>query len=216
MEKQMKWRIAILILLLGIAAVFIFLDQNAELRQLEQETAKSDKLRQERNKPQETLGAVEELPPVVPPNEHPSVPYRHEDDTVHNLSVSQVSQTYNGPLTYHAELLETNPVKALRLQAEERGHWSAQWIPPFPPDDQEAADFARSRYLYIYYKSIGETDTPEYLQLEIEINSQLDVIRAYPKVSARGSDLLRLGWSTLDADAVVTGFQPSNYSLPLK
>ncbi len=60
MEKQMKWGIATLILLLGIAAVFIFLDQNAELQQLEKETAESDKLRQERNKPKETLGAVEE------------------------------------------------------------------------------------------------------------------------------------------------------------
>ena len=213
MSKQMKWGLATLILLLGIAAVFLFIDQNAELQQLEKETAESDKLRQEHNKPQETPVAVKELPPVVPPNEHPSGPHQHEDDKVHNPSVSQ---TYTGPLTYHAELLETNPVKALRLQSEERGHWSTKWIPPFPPNDQEAADFARSRYLYIYYKSIGETDTPEYLQLEIEINSQLDVIRAYPKVSARGSDLLRLGWSTLDADDVVTGFQPSNYSLPLK
>jgi hypothetical protein len=67
MEKKMKWGLATLLLLLGIAAVFIFLDQNAELRQLEQETAESDKLRQEHNKPQETPVAVEELPPVVPP-----------------------------------------------------------------------------------------------------------------------------------------------------
>ena len=67
---------------------------------------------------------MEELPPVVHPNEHPSGPHQHEDDTAHNHSPI-VSQTYNSPLTYHAELLETNPVKALRLQAEERGHWSA-------------------------------------------------------------------------------------------
>ena len=53
MSKQMKWGLATLILLLGIAAVFIFLDQNAELQQLEKETAESDKLRQEHNKPQE-------------------------------------------------------------------------------------------------------------------------------------------------------------------
>ena len=53
MKKQMKWGIATLLLLLGIAAVFLFIDQNAELRQLEKETAESDKLRQEHNKPQE-------------------------------------------------------------------------------------------------------------------------------------------------------------------
>ena len=54
MKKEMKWGLASLILLLGIAAVFIFLDQNAELHQFEKETAESDKQRQERNKPQET------------------------------------------------------------------------------------------------------------------------------------------------------------------
>ena len=151
MEKKMKWGLATLLLLLGIAAVFIFLDQNAELQQLEKETAESDKLRQEHNKPQETLVAVKELPPVVPPNEHPSGPHQHEDDTAHNHSPI-VSQTSNGPLTFHAELLKTNPVKALRLQAEERGHVNAKWIPPFPPDDQEAQEFARNLYLSIIFR----------------------------------------------------------------
>ena len=50
MKKQMIWGLATLILLLGIAAVFIFLDQNAELRQLEKETAESDKLFEESKK----------------------------------------------------------------------------------------------------------------------------------------------------------------------
>ena len=216
MKKHKIWGLTTLMLLLGIATLFLLMDtdtakppKNVAGQQTKDLLKKGVNMSQQA----ETPVAVEELPPVVPLNEHPSGPHRPEDDTVHNPSVSQ---THTGPLTYHAELLETNPVKALRLQTEERGHWSAKWIPPFPPDDQEAADFARSRYLYIYYKSIGETGTPEFLQLEIEIVSQLDVIRAYPKVSARGSDLLRLGWSTLDADAVVTGFQPSNYSLPLK
>ena len=53
-----------------------------------------------------------------------------------------VSQTYTGPLTFHAELLKTNPVKALRLQAEERGHVNAKWNRHFPPDDVEAQELA--------------------------------------------------------------------------
>ena len=73
MKKEMKWGLAALILLLGIAAVFIFLDQNAELQQLEKETAESDKQRQERNKPQET-------PQVQPP---PQKAYVHADGTFH-------------------------------------------------------------------------------------------------------------------------------------
>ena len=72
----------------------------------------------------------------------------------------QAKPTYTGPLTYHAELLETHPVKALRLQAEERGHWSAKWIPPFPPDDAEAAAIARDLYLITYYESIDDTTNP--------------------------------------------------------
>ena len=64
--------------------------------------------------------------------------------------------------TYHAELLASHPVEALRAQAEERGHWSAAHIPMFSPDDHEAATIARNLYLIIYYQSIGDTTYPEY------------------------------------------------------
>ena len=198
MSKQMKWGLATLLLLLGIAAVFIFLDQNAELRQLEKETAESDKLRQERNKPQETPVAVEELPPVVPPNEHPSGPHQHEDDKVHNHSPI-VSQTYTGPLTYHAELLETNPVKALRLQAEERGHWSAKWIPPFPPDDTEAQEFAKATYNFIYFD-----EGPEFSEASHTYSQMQRTIMSYP-YGARSSDLMKLTWPVIDNDPVTGG-----------
>ena len=90
MKKQMKWGIATLILLLGIAAVFIFLDQNAELRQLEKETAESDKLRQERNKPQET-------PQVQPPPQKAHVHAdgnRHEEQH-HDPIETEPSREYN-------------------------------------------------------------------------------------------------------------------------
>ena len=189
MKNQMKWGLATLILLLGIAAVFIFLDQNAELQQLEKETAESDKLRQEHNKPQETPVAVKELPPVVPPNEHPSGPHQHEDDTAHNHSPI-VSQTSNGPLTYHEELLKTNPVKALRLQAEERGHVNAKWIPPFPPDDQEAQAFARNIYLSIYL----DEDDPAYEKAAMAEREQLRAINSKYPYGARLMDLSKLIW----------------------
>jgi len=65
-------------------------------------------------------------------------------------------------MTYHAELLASHPVEALRAQAEERGHWSAAHIPMFSPDDHEAATIARNLYLIIYYQSMGNTTHPEY------------------------------------------------------
>ena len=109
MKKQMIWGLATLILLLGIAAVFLFIDKDTETEPemtLRQPT--KDLLKQGVKSPQqaETPVAVEELPPVVRPNEHPSGPHQHEDDTAHNHTPI-ASQTYNSPLTYHAELLET-------------------------------------------------------------------------------------------------------------
>ena len=67
MKKQMKWGLATLLLLLGIAAVFIFLDQNAELQQLEQETADSIKQLEERNNPQVVDVSDTQKPP--PPDD---------------------------------------------------------------------------------------------------------------------------------------------------
>ena len=90
-----------------------------------------------------------ETPIVEQPKQ---VGHFHEDGTFHaepdapvaeSSPVDVATPTRTGPLTYHAELLASNPVEALRLQAKERGHWSARWIPPFPPDDHEAQTFAK-------------------------------------------------------------------------
>ena len=222
MSKQMKWGLATLLLLLGIAAVFLFIDKDTETEPemtLGQPT--KDLLKKGVKLPQqaETPVAVEELPPVVPPNEHPSGPHQHEDDKVHNHSPI-VSQTYTGPLTYHAELLETNPVKALRLQTEERGHWSAEWIPTFDPGDQEAAALARSRYLSEYYVSIGEGDTPASEKASREWNEIFDKLAEAPW-NARKYDLMKLAWPAVDYEVLrhydKNGVgKPSNFFLPFR
>ena len=201
MEKKMIWGLATLMLLLGIAAVFLFIDKDTETEPemtLGQPT--KDLLKKGVKLPQqaETPVAVEELPPVVPPNEHPSGPHQHEDDKVHNHSPI-VSQTYTGPLTYHAELLETNPVKALRLQAEERGHWSAKWIPPFPPDDTEAQEFAKATYNFIYFD-----EGPEFSEASHTYSQMQRTIMSYP-YGARSSDLMKLTWPVIDNDPVTGG-----------
>ena len=214
MKKQMIWGLAILILLLGAAAVYIILDQHAELRQLEQDVVDADKLLERHNKQKAQLPTEKETPIDT---QHPQTPHRHADGSFHDPSAqpSQVSQTDTSPLTFHEELLKTNPVKALHLQSEERGHWSARWIPPFPPDDQEAAAIARNIYISAYYKSRGEMDTPKSQQLREEYMSHLHAIMEYP-LSTRRSDLLKLTWTILSIGDVVTGFQPSDYSLPRK
>ena len=123
------------------------------------------------------------------------------------------SSPRTGPLTYHADLLASNPVEALRAQAEERGHWSARWIPPFPPDDHEAQTFARNSYLSIYY----DEGTPEF---ERAVRAQLEQLREirvkYP-FNARSCDLSKITWTfarfTVDHYDPKTGYAiyPSDY-----
>lgn len=138
------------------------------------------------------------------PGEKEETGHRHADGTWHegahdttSETPSTVSEKVPGKLTYHKELLEKHPVEALRQQTIERGHWSAKWIPPFPPDDQEAATYARIRYLLIYYDSIGDTENPEYKAARRRFLPTHRAIRAYPH-GARRSDLMKLTWPNLD------------------
>ena len=123
MKKQMIWGLATLILLLGIAAVFIFLDQNAELQQLEQETAESDKLRQEHNKPQETPQVVDvsddtQRPP--PPGETHQTGYWHGDHW-HRHDEARTDVVISAPQVTAAQ------------RAEWEKYWKDQGLDP-PPD----------------------------------------------------------------------------------
>jgi hypothetical protein len=140
----------------------------AEIRQLQDDLAEAEKL--QTHVPQQPV--ADNKPPRPAQEGHK---WEWHGDHWHEMPIAaaqpvaqpvQVKQPekpmYTGPLTYHTELLKTNPVEALRLQAEERGHWSAKWIPPFPPDDLEAAEIARTNYLLIYYHTIGDTDNPEF------------------------------------------------------
>ena len=122
MKKQMKWGLATLILLLGIAAVFIFLDQNAELHQLEKETAKSDKLRQEHNKPQETPQVVDVSDPQrpPPPGETHQTGY-WQGDNWHRHDEARTDVVISAPQVTAAQ------------RAEWEKYWKDQGLDP-PPD----------------------------------------------------------------------------------
>ncbi len=144
-----------------------------------------------------------DLPKETQPKIKPVEVPKEETQGVPKVAPKKV---YTGPLTFHAELLKTNPVKALRLQTEERGHWSAEWIPPFPPDDTEAQEFARVIYLQKYYiQTYGKLlDTPEYEKESREFNKALstssqmwNTIMSYPH-GARQRDLMKLTWGSLD------------------
>ena len=217
MSRKLYWGSAALIVILIAAGGFIYW-QWSEVQQLKEEVALNDKLIGHfhadgsfHEGPHEEDPSRSDLPKVKPSVE---VPKKTSD-----VPKPQPKKLYTGPLTFHAELLKTNPVKALRLQQEERGHWSAEWIPPFPPEDTEAQEFARVRYLKVYYwQTFGKKlDTPEYEKEAKEYdkasaisNQMWDIIISYP-YGARKYDLLKLSWPSRDKEPVTSVLQPSEY-----
>ncbi|MDE0315627.1 MAG: hypothetical protein OXM61_12040 [Candidatus Poribacteria bacterium] len=203
MDIKLHWGIAALIIILIAAGGFMYW-QWSSVQQLKEQLAQDDKLLEEKEEPV----AKNNLPPAepgkkwVPHGDHfhqvpIDAPDVWQEGTPEPVAKEvQAKPAYTGPLTYHTELLKTNPVEALRLQAEERGHWSAKWIPPFPPDDTEAAEIARTEYLIIYYETIGDTDNPEYKKAnragwEQGRRTAKALREAY---SARVADLMILTW----------------------
>ena len=210
---------------LGIAALIVFMIaaggfmywQWSEVQQLKEQLAQDEKMLEEEKKPI----AANELPPASPGNKWvPHGDHFHEvpidapdvwqggphEPIVQPVQVKQPEMpTHTGPLTYHEELLKTDPVQALRLQTEERGHWMTKWIPPFPPDDTEAQEFARVLYLLIYHKD-------DYPEISPERETALKRLRTLEKgfedrypiesddvsVRARNFDLKKLKWVILD------------------
>ena len=210
MNRKMYWGIAALIFVLIAAGGFMYW-QLSTVQQLKEQLAQDEKMLEEKDKPV----AANELPPAEPGKKW--VPH---DDHFHEVPIdapdewqeapitqpAQAPKTHTGPLTYHKELLETHPVEALRRQAEERGHPAAKWIPPFPPDDREAQEFARNIYLSIY---LDETDRAWKKAVNAK-NSQKGAIMHSP-YGARRSDLLKLIW--VNTTIPLNHYDPGGYAL---
>ncbi len=197
MRNKLYWGLGILIVLLIGAFVFVMVNQNAQIKQLEVEAKKAqDKANQMKDTPPVAREGYKMVPhgnhwhevPIDAPDTWQGEPHG-EGVTEDDIPI----QTYDGPLTYHAELLETNPVKALRLQSEERGHWSAPWIPPFPPDDLEAQTFARNTYLSIYY----DDTHPDWEKHAVaQMNQRREIDKKYP-YGPRLMDLSKIIWPVI-------------------
>ena len=126
---------------------------------------------------------------------------------------SENTQKTNGGVTHnYSALLETDPVEALRQYAKDVGHWSYDYIPPFPRDDIEAATRARAIFTRIdHFKIKGFTDsdpvTPalkranrviaEYQKRDREIDYHAAKNGYMPP--ARHFDLQKLSWVNSDS-----------------
>ena len=124
----------------------------------------------------------------------------------------------DGEVIYpHHELLRSHPVEALRQQSIDRGHWSAEWIPPFPADDVEANELARSYYLEFYYNErdfhnpIATQARAVIRQWRVHFNSYIPSRRW--EIPHRDFDLMKLGWITWEYDAEFLEMDiPSSFS----
>ena len=225
MNRKFHWGIAALIIVLIAAGGFMYW-QWSTVQQLKEQIAEEKKLLEENDKVQHVVSFEDSKPPDEPGFEWvrhgdhwDRVPLSEPNETT-TARPTPPPKTYDGPLTFHEELLKTNPVEALRLQTEERGHWSAKWIPPFPPDDLEAAAFARSRYLSEYYVSIGEGDSPASEKASREWNEIFDRLAEAPW-NARKYDLMKLAWPAVDYEVLrhydKNGVgKPSDFFLPFR
>lgn len=230
MKSRMYWGLGALVFLIIVANILFILNYRSEIRELKQKLAiategfqHSDEIQHhddfEEDASSTDVSEEERPAETETPDE---VPKRVKDTEPKTETPKPQKPLYTGPLTFHEELMKTNPVKALRLQQEERGHWSAKWIPPFPTDDTEAQEFARARYLRLYYiqnygfEKLGtpgyEKETKVYREAR-EISSQMrDTIVSYP-YGARQMDLMKLMWPGMDEEPRINhyGGFPSEY-----
>ncbi len=203
MLKRLYWGLGVLMLIICTAFVFMTIRNRAEIREMENESADA-KAFEKQQTDGHSHGDHSHEKPVAQADAPPP--------TVQPVQVKQPAKpTHTGSLTYHEELLKTNPAKALRLQTEERGHWAAKWVPPFPPDDTEAQAYARNQYLTHYYESIGDFNNPENIKAQEACLSMLDTLMTYP-FGPRRYDLLKLTWPSLrEGSALHTDSTPSDY-----
>lgn len=220
MRKKLYWGLAtLIILLIGVSVVLLTRDTDTGLDiNVYRAPSPEEEEQVERN-------IQDAIKKSKTPTARPGYELVQHGDHFHEVPISEtavlppndksavVPKTIKGGLTYHAELLETNPVKALRLQAEERGHWSKDHIPPFPPSDTEAQAFARNAYLTTYYQSLGygsENLEPENFDAESNriygnaVRAYMSHFRGldeYPN-GPRRKDLWRLTWTRTAAGEI--------------
>ena len=231
MYRKLYWGLGVFLVLFIGFFVFVMVKNQSENRELMDQLAEMEKLTVQIKERE----AVKNEPPVakegykmVPHGDHwhevpidaPDVWPSEQVDVSVPILVPKAPIEYTGPLTFHAELLKSHPVEAVRQQAIERGHWSADHIPPFQPDDLVAAEIARKLYLYRYYRWTGQTDSPDFdghriARTEI-IDSLTDWYRSEsnktPWDIARNHDLWKLVWPDTTRDFAGYVRQPTTFT----
>lgn len=211
-RSKRNWGIAALIIFVLAAGGFIYW-QHLSLQQLKEELAQDEKIVKEMTKPkvQHDVSFADQKPPDEPG----FVWVRHGDhwdkvaidapgtgQEAPSVDVAQDAQPLSnnggGASTEVVYPNPDNPVQYLREYLEERGHWSAAYIPDFPPEDAEAAALAQNIITMLAHEDAGnelldgpaEAANREYLQTLEHYRISTD---------QRSFDLYKLSWAFLDA-----------------
>ena len=200
MTGKTYWGLAALIIILVAAAGFVYW-QWSSVQQFKDQLAQEAKQLEEYNK----MVTENNLPPAAPGKKW----VRH-DDHFHEVSI-------DAPDTWQEEPIDTqeqsegvgpnvevdypnpdNPVQALIEYLEKRGHWSAEYIPDFPPEDTEAAQMARNVLIMLAHRDAGNKfyDGPAE-PAERELRQMLDHYKL--SMEQRSFDIYKLSWAILDA-----------------
>ena len=120
----MYWGLASLILIIGVAGVYFMLQPDPDMEPEKKFIAPSEvdleQAREARKPPREAKDGFTWEWHADHWHEVPMA--QNETPSGHPVQENQSEKPeFTGPLTYHKELLESNPVEALRLQTEERG-----------------------------------------------------------------------------------------------
>ena len=222
MSKNMYWALgALVMIIVGIVALQVYL--HIDMKNFKEGLNSSPELEVETKQSTEKGQAPEvDNRPPQPDDGREYVWHGDHWDPVDSQHASTPPSTvvekqgiYEGPLTYHTELLETHPSEALALQSEERGHWSAKYLKGYAPaDDHVAQEFARLVYLQVYYnhlyRTTGEIPIPyeEYEQLWKDIKAHRkswDAYRHLPKSNPGGRvlALTQLSWPLTSRNPIV-------------
>ena len=200
MRNKVIWGLGILIVLLIGTSVLVMVNEHTENQQLEDDEMKAQKraepINQQKKLKNNPSVAREGLKMVQHDDRSHELPI-DSPDTVQEEQIADTSDDTQQPVVEADYPNPENPVKALREYLEKRGHWSAEYIPDFPPEDTEAARMAQNVLIMIAHRDAGnkfydgpaEPANREFRQTLEHYKHSMD---------QRSWDMYKLSWAVLD------------------
>ena len=211
MRKKMYWGIASLILIIGVVGIYFMLQPDPDVEPEKVFIAPSEADLKNMREAREKAREANKPPPGASPNGHWHGDEWHDESHVPNDRLTHKSYPNPSVSNVQTEMIypmPDDPVSTLREYLEKRGHWSAKWIPEFPPDDEEAARIAYNCWVLIQHEKAGNEyfDGPALIP-DREISEMLDYYKYLE--TPRAYDMYKLSWSVLSKPILY----PENFNI---